>query len=164
MSPEASLFSSRVHFWAFWGGCVAVTIGVLLHIPMFLMGRSTHYKLAGMPMGSGMLFGMFFIVDGFLATAYGLLPHKEHAVTYEEIASPEDAPLTKAHWIQITILGAALIIDVMKAATLGFVTPGMRVEYGLTFAQVARLPFAGLLGTTVGNRVGTNDRLWHTLA
>lgn len=153
MAQKASLFSSRAHFLAFWGGCVAVTIGVLLHIPMFLMGRYTHYKLAGMPMGKGMLFGMFLIVAGFLATAYGLLPRRTHPVTYEEIAPPEDAPLTKAHWIQIIILAVALIIDVMKAATLGFVIPGMRVEYGLTFAQVARLPFAGLLGTTVGSFV-----------
>jgi len=118
---------------------------------MFLMGRFTHYKLADMPMGNGMLFGMFLIVAGFLATAFGLLPPRTQAFAYEEIAPPEDAPLTKAHWIQIIILGMALIIDVMKAATLGFVIPGMRVEYGLTFAQVARLPFSGLLGTTVGS-------------
>ena len=153
-----SLFSSRGHFLAFWGGCIAVTVGVVLHVPMFLMGRYTHYKLAGMPMGNGMLFGMFLIVAGFLATAYGLLPRRTHAIAYEEIAPPEDAPLTKAHWIQISILAVALIIDVMKAATLGFVIPGMRVEYGLTFAQVARLPFAGLLGTTVGSF------MWGTLA
>ena len=118
---------------------------------MFLMGRYTHYKLAGMPMGNGMLFGMFLIVAGFLATAYGLLPHRTQAVAYEEIAPPETAPLTKAHWIQIAILAAALVIDVMKAATLGFVVPGVRVEYGLTFAQAALLPFSGLLGTTVGS-------------
>lgn len=158
MTQRASLFSSRGHFWAFWGGCVAVTAGVLLHLPMFLMGRSTHYMLAGMPMGDGMLFGMFLIVAGFTATAYGLLPKRTHTIAYEEIAPPEDAPLTKAHWIQIIILATALIIDVMKAATLGFVIPGMRVEYGLSFAQVAALPFSGLFGTTVGSF------LWGALA
>lgn len=158
MERKASLFSSTSHALAFWGGSVAVVIGVLLHIPMFLMGRKTHYVLAGMPMGTGMLIGMGLIVAGFAATAYGLMPRRTHSITYEEIAPPEDAPLTKAHWIQIIILAAALIIDVMKAATLGFVVPGMRVEYGLTFAQVARLPFAGLLGTTVGSF------LWGALA
>ena len=158
MTENASLFSSRGHFWAFWGGCLAVTVGVLLHVPMFLMGRSTHYVLAGMPMGNGMRFGMVLIVAGFMATAYGLLPRRTHAVAYDEIAPPEDAPLTKAHWIQITILATALVIDVMKAATLGFVIPGMRVEYGLSFAQVARLPFSGLLGTTIGSF------LWGALA
>ncbi len=35
--------------------------------------------------------------------------------------------------------------DVMKAATLGFVTPGMRAEYGLSAAAVAVL-FSGLAG------------------
>jgi putative MFS transporter len=125
---------------------------------MFLMGRYTHYKLVGMPMGNGMLFGMFLIVAGFLATAYGLLPHSTQSIAYDEIAPPEDAPLTRAHWIQIGILAMALVIDVMKAATLGFVIPGMRIEYGLTFAQVARLPFAGLLGTMIGSF------LWGALA
>ena len=151
MAQSVSLFSSRSHFWAFWIGCVAVTAGVLLHVPMFLMGRYTHYQLAGMPMGNGMLIGMWLIIAGFLATAYGLVPKRTHAIAYEEIAPPEDAPLTKAHWMQIAILAAALIIDVMKAATLGFVIPGMRVEYGLTFAKVAWLPFSGLTGTTVGS-------------
>ncbi len=119
---------------------------------MFLMGRSTHYRLAGMPMDTGMLIGMGLIVAGFAAAAYGLLPRRQVAgMTYEEIAPPEDAPLTRAHWIQIIVLAAALIIDVMKAASLGFVVPGMRVEYGLTFAGVAILPFFALMGTTVGS-------------
>ena len=152
MTQKASLFSSWSHAAAFWGGCIAVTIGVLLHIPMFVMARNTHYVLAGMPMGTGMLIGMGLIVAGFAATAYGLLPPRPKGkISYEEIAPPENAPLTRAHWIQIIVLAVALIIDVMKAATLGFVVPGMRVEYGLTFAHVALVPFAGLLGTTIGS-------------
>jgi putative MFS transporter len=126
---------------------------------MFLMGRTTHYRLAGMPMGKGMLIGMGLIVAGFAAAAYGLLPRRRRAsLDYQEIAPLEDAPLTRAHWIQISVLAVALVIDVMKAATLGFVTPGMRVEYGLTFAGVALVPFSGLLGTTVGSFT------WGTLA
>jgi putative MFS transporter len=159
MSQEASLFTSRTRALAFWGGCVAVTAGVLLHVPMFLMGRYTHYVLAGMPMGPGMLAGMGLIIAGFATAAYGLLPRRKPGnIVYEEIAPPENAPLTKAHWVQIIVLAVALIIDVMKAATLGFVIPGMRVEYGLTFASVAALPFSGLLGTTVGSF------LWGALA
>jgi putative MFS transporter len=152
MTREGSLFSSWGHAFAFWAGSVAVTVGVLLHIPMFLMGRKTHYYLAGMPMGTPMLIGMGLIVAGFAATAYGLMPRRKNADTsWEEITPPEDAPLTTAHWVQIVVLAVALIIDVMKAATLGFVVPGMRVEYGLSFATVALLPFSGLLGTTVGS-------------
>ncbi len=158
MIPKGSLFSDSSHAIAFWCGSVAVTIGVLLHIPMFLMGRTTHFKLAGMPMGTGMLIGMGLIVAGFAATAYGLMPRRTRRIQYEEIAPPEDAPLTWAHWVQIIVLAGALIIDVMKPATLGFVIPGTRIEYGLTFAGVAVLPFSGLLGTTVGSFI------WGTLA
>ena len=119
--------------------------GVALHVPMFLMGRKTGYRLVGMPMGTGMLVGMALIILGVAAAAYGLLPSRRHEpVSYASIAPPEDAPLTKAHWIQIGLLAVALIIDVMKAATLGFVTPGMRAEYGLSFSAVAVLPFVAL--------------------
>src|SRR5512146_1840161 len=158
VTGKASLFSDASHAFAFWGGSLAVTIGVLLHIPMFLMGRYTHYNLAGMPMGTPMLIGMGLIIAGTGATAYGLMPRRVKAFAFEEIAPPEDAPLTRAHWIQITLLSIALIIDVMKPATLGFVVPGMRSEYGLSFAQVAILPFSGLLGTTIGSFI------WGTLA
>lgn len=152
MSQQASLFASPSRAFAFWAGCLAVTIGVLLHVPMFLMGRSNHYHLGGMPMGTGMLIGMFLIVAGFVATAWGLLPrHTAKPSSWDEIAPPEDAPLTAAHWIQIALLAGALVIDIMKAATLGFVTPGMRVEYGISFAHVALVPLAGLTGTTVGS-------------
>jgi MFS transporter, putative metabolite:H+ symporter len=149
---KASLFSDTAHAFAFWAGCVAVTAGVLLHIPMFLMGRAVQYKLAGMPMDTGMLIGMGLIIGGTAATAYGLLPPpRVEGARIDEIAPPEDVPLTRAHWVQIIILAAALIIDVMKPATLGFVVPGMRDEYGLSAANVAELPFAALLGTTVGS-------------
>jgi MFS transporter, putative metabolite:H+ symporter len=149
---EASLFPDQRRAFAFWAGCVAVTVGVLLHLPMFLMGRAVHYKLAGMPMGTGMLIGMGLIIGGTAATAYGLLPpRRSDVIKFDEIAPPEDAPLTRAHWVQICILAAALIIDVMKPATLGFVVPGMLAEYGLGSASVAVLPFAALLGTTIGS-------------
>jgi len=151
VTQRASLFSDASHALAFWAGSLAVTIGVLLHIPMFLMGRYTHYKLAGMPMGTPMLIGMGLIVAGTIATAYGLIPRHAKIDNFEEIAPPEDAPLTRAHWVQIALLSVALIIDVMKPATLGFVIPGMRTEYGLSFAHVALLPFSGLLGTTIGS-------------
>ena len=43
-----SVLSDRQALWAFALGYVAVTAGVLLHLPMFLMGRETHFRLAGM--------------------------------------------------------------------------------------------------------------------
>ena len=136
-----------------------VTIGVILHLPMFWMGRSTHFQLAGMPMSTDMLLGMALIVAGVAIAAYGLLPStRQPATGYVTIAPPEDAPLTKAHWIQIIFLSVALVIDVMKASSLGFVIPGMRSEYGLTFSAAAVLPLVALLGTTLGSLI------WGSLA
>jgi len=41
---------------------------------MFLMGRETHFRLYGMPMGGEMVAGMGAIVLGIAVAAYGLLP------------------------------------------------------------------------------------------
>ena len=46
------------HPAAFWFGVVAVSAGVLLYLPMYLMGRHSGYRLAGMPIDDGMLYGM----------------------------------------------------------------------------------------------------------
>ncbi|MBL8961489.1 MAG: MFS transporter [Gemmatimonadetes bacterium] len=64
-----------------------------------------------------------------------------------------NARLSGTHWGLLTVLGVALIIDVMKPATLGFVMPGMREEYGYSTAQVAMLPTVALTGTTIGSLV-----------
>jgi putative MFS transporter len=53
----------------------------------------------------------------------------------------------------MAVLAVALIIDIMKPASLGFVTPGMRVEYGVDSATVALLPLSALLGTAAGSFV-----------
>ena len=148
------LFSERRNSLAFWFGSGVVSIGVLLHLPMFWMGRTMGFKLAGMPMDSGMLLGMALIVGGILAAGYGLLPVRRPGTgIYQSIAPPEDAPLTGAHWKLMSVLAVALVIDIMKPASLGFVTPGMRVEYGVDRATVALLPFSALIGTATGSFV-----------
>ncbi len=149
---QTSLFAGPWHKLAFWLGSAMVAAGVLLHVPMFLMGRKTHFRLAGMPMGAGMIVGMFLIVAGVAAAAFGLLPRRP-AKHFDSITilSPEDAPLTRAHWVQIALLAVALVIDVMKASSLGFVIPGMRVEYGLSATAIAIFPFCALLATTAGS-------------
>ena len=55
---QASVLKDRPHLWAFvLAGCVAVTIGVVMHLPMFWMGRFNHFHLADMPMDDGMMPG-----------------------------------------------------------------------------------------------------------
>ena len=152
MERNSSLFTNWRKSLAFWAGSAMVAAGVVLHLPMFWMGRTTHFRLSGMPMSNGMLAGMALIVAGIAISAYGLLPSSEHEPIADlAISPPEDSPLTRAHWIQLGLLSVALVIDVMKASSLGFVIPGMRTEYGLSFSAVAVLPFVALLGTTAGS-------------
>jgi len=146
-------FGARRSAAAFWLGSLVVAAGVALHMPMFLMAREMGYMLAGMPMDNAMLAGMALIVVGTLLASYGLLPRVapgRHDIV-ATIAPPEDAPLTRAHWRLMLVLAVALIIDIMKPASLGFVTPGMRAEYAVTAATVALLPFSALTGTAVGS-------------
>ena len=51
------VLSDRPHLWAFIAGCIAVTIGVLMHLPMFWMGRDNGFHLADMPMDAEMIWG-----------------------------------------------------------------------------------------------------------
>jgi putative MFS transporter len=127
---------------------------------MFWMGKDTGFVLAGMPMDSGMLFGMFLIVAGIGVAAYGLLPREiaPLAVRHVSVVAPEDARLGLAHWGLMVVLVVALIIDVMKPASLGFVMPGMTKEYGVSKSTAALVPFFALLGTVTGSIV------WGTLA
>ena len=148
------LFADRRNTVAFWLGSVIVSAGVVLHLPMFWMARNAGFVLAGMAMDPGMLLGMALIVAGILLAGYGLLPnHAPDVAVHDTIAPPEDAPLTRAHLRLMAVLAIALIIDVMKPASLGFVTPGMRAEYGVDRATVALLPFSALIGTAVGSFV-----------
>jgi putative MFS transporter len=71
---SASTLSDRRGVWAFVVGVIAVTAGVLLHLPMFAMGRMTHFRLSGMPMGADMYAGMGLIICGVAVAAYGLVP------------------------------------------------------------------------------------------
>ncbi len=61
---SASTLSDRRGVWAFVLGVIMVTGGVLMHAPMFLMGRHNHFILYGMPIGWDMILGMVAIVAG----------------------------------------------------------------------------------------------------
>src|SRR5215208_4096889 len=152
-----STLSDQRGLWAFILGVIAVTAGVLMHLPMFLMGRMTHFRLYGMPMGNEMILGMVAIVLGIAIAAYGLLPRnisKQLAASQEIVVSPpEDAPLSSAHWVLMAVLVVALIIDIMKPASLGFTIPGMVSEYGVPKATASLVPFFALTGTVVGSIV-----------
>src|SRR4028118_553758 len=113
---SASTLADRRGLWAFIAGVSAVTLGVLMHLPMLWMGRHNHFALSGMPMGADMIAGMIAIVGGVAVAAYGLLPRNVSSLlaTSAEItvSPPEDAPLSKAHWV---LMGAPRIAPAMDS-------------------------------------------------
>jgi putative MFS transporter len=136
---------------------LGVTVGVLLHIPMFWMGRTNGFMLAGMPMDPWMICGMGMIVGGVALAGFGLLPSdvmgQVRAAERITVQAAEDAPLGLTHWTLMAALVVALMIDVMKPASLGFVMPGMVREYGVSKAQASLVPFFALVGTVAGSLV-----------
>ncbi|HXG01844.1 MAG TPA: MFS transporter [Candidatus Binatia bacterium] len=150
--------------WAFWTGTGMVAVGVLLHLPDFAAAAAMHYRMAGMPMGLPMRVGMVLICGGTLLAGWGLLPRRSALVggaagaARYHLRAMDEASLTPAHWGLLFVLGVALVVDVMKPATLGFVMPGMKAEYGLGTLEVSIFPVSALTGTVVGSL------LWGVLA
>ncbi|MCI0667799.1 MAG: MFS transporter [Methylococcaceae bacterium] len=146
------------HPFCFWSGVLMLITGVLLHLPDFISMESMGYRMSGMPMSEVMLWGMVLILLGLPLSTYGLLPRLSTLFDYRtkniaayQIRAMDDAKLTSAHWWLLFVLGAALVVDIMKPATLGFVVPGMRDEYGLTMTHVSLFPLSALTGTTLGS-------------
>jgi putative MFS transporter len=147
---ETKIRATR-HVLAFWFGVIYILAGVSCHLPDLV---SRHFHFGGLPLTNMMLFGMFLIVIGIAATTYGLFPVHDSAKDASadfQLRSMDDAKLTGTHWLLIVVLGIALVVDVMKPATLGFVLPGMRREYGISVKESLMLPFIALIGTTIGS-------------
>jgi putative MFS transporter len=156
MKPNGLSFH---HPLAFWCGTLAIVAGVLAHIPMFVCASHMGYRMVGMPMDAPMLAGMALIPLGLLLAAYGLMPRigrmraggAAGAELRFEVA--DGIALNWRHWNLVVVLVIALTIDVMKPATLGFVMPGMTVEYSLTKQNAGFLALVALTGTTFGSVV-----------
>ncbi|RYF43172.1 MAG: MFS transporter [Comamonadaceae bacterium] len=143
------------HPAAFWAGCAAIILGVLSHVPMFMMGAHTGYRMAGMPMDNLMLSGMALIPAGLALACYGLMPRfalmPRSGLSPMQFHVADSVPLNAEHWKLVTVLLVALAVDVLKPATLGFVMPGMTREYEVTRETAGILPLVALTGTTVGS-------------
>jgi MFS transporter, putative metabolite:H+ symporter len=150
------------HPGAFWIGIAAVTAGVVLHLPMYIGSADMGYQLAGEQVDTPMLIGMLLILGGLAATFYGLFPRLSEVsrgfVSRVRVKALDDAPIRPAHVGLLLVMAAAITIDVMKPTTLGFVVPGMSLEYGLKSPvnpsgtiPVAWLPLSGITGTVIGS-------------
>jgi len=145
---------------AFWVGTIMTVVGVLLHIRDFASAADMGYVMVGMPMTRWMFLGMVLIIGGLMLSTVGLHPFRappgiavRRSIQGYHFKAMDDARLTPAHWGLLFVLGIALIIDVMKPATLAFVMPGTKAEYGLTTSELAVLPLIALTGTTIGSMI-----------
>ncbi|MGH9166712.1 MAG: MFS transporter [Acidimicrobiia bacterium] len=150
------------HPAAFWLGATGLVAGTLLHLPMYLGAADMGYRLAGMPIDGRMQLGMALIIGGLAASAYGLFPRVDpearNRVARVRVRALDDAPLGRPHVVLLAVLAVAVLIDIMKPTTLGFVVPGMAEEYGLKSPlnpagtiPVALLPLVGIAGTVMGS-------------
>ncbi len=158
---------------AFWVGLSIITAGVCLALYESAELRAT----PGVAYVFTPTLAMALILDfiGTCLAAYAVLPRgflayrqeriarsraplevAEHAVPVSSVdqgalGAMDDAPLTKGHWLMLIRMYAGLVVDTMKPATLGFMLPGMRAEYGLTPAVVSLFPLAAVIGLTLGS-------------
>lgn len=141
----------------FWGGLALLGAGLALHVPMYfaMRGMAPGMESRGSgAAGTAMTVGMALVGAGLALSLAGLVRRVPapagRAERYRVVSEPQ-AGLTAAHVRLITALSLALVVDVMKPATLAFIMPGMRSEYGLTQGQVSALPVVALTGTVVGS-------------
>lgn len=139
------------HTLAFWFGVIYIIAGVSCHLPDLI---SRHFHFGGVPLTNMMVFGMLLIVAGIAVAAYGLFPVQTGAKDLSgdyQLHAMDDARLNWKHWGLVAVCGAALVVDVMKPATIGFAVPGMRVEYHITKETASLFPFSAMMGTTFGS-------------
>ena len=148
------------HPIAFWVGTLMLGAGVCAHIPMFMMAAPSGFRMVDMPVDGVMIAGMFLIVAGLILSVYGLIPRQTASIRAHgedgpaiSLVSADNAPLTRAHGTLFIVLIVALIVDIMKPATLGFVIPGMADEYSITRQTASWLAITALTGTAVGSVV-----------
>lgn len=144
------------HPLAFWTGCVFITLGVLSHIPMFVHASHMGYRMVGMPMGNTMLLGMALILMGLSFACYGLMPRMallrlDNCTAAIHFHMADNSPLNRQHCKLVLALLVAVVVDVMKPATLGFVMPGMVNEYLISSKTVGSLALVALTGTMCGS-------------
>jgi putative MFS transporter len=121
---------------------------------MLVQSASMGYRMAGMPMSGTMWLEIAVIVLGLVVAACGLIPRSTGSSTGKGryvLRTNGAVRLGAPHKRLIAVLSFSLIVDQMKPATVAFIVPGMRAEYGISAGQVALMPTSALTGTVVGS-------------
>jgi putative MFS transporter len=158
-------FRQFEHRRSFYLGAGAITVGVLLHLPMYLGAKEDSYMLNGMSLDIWCYVGMFLIACGAVALLYGLVPRGGRAKTVPvsdlEVKALDDTRLGSAHILLMAALMVAIAVDTQKPFTFTFILGGVADEYNLKSPShpapgqlpVALFPFIAIIGTVVGSLV-----------
>lgn len=147
-------------------GTALLAVGVTLQVPDVL--ERARADMAGPPMSMSplMSLGMVCEVIGLAVAATALCRGNDVQSAREPARDSGREParrksvrlpvveygkFTRRYWATSAVLAMALVIDIMKPLTVGFVMPGMRREYGLSPAVVSWLLVVALIGTVVGS-------------
>ncbi|MFJ2821528.1 MFS transporter [Streptomyces toxytricini] len=139
----------------FWCGVLVTSLGILMHLQM-LFDKSAHGTAPHASHdGTVMWLAMAAVVAGVVLAGVGLIPRQRRV---EEDGGAEPAPLPPERRAALrtrllVVLAFALMVDQMKPATLAFILPGARAEYGLAQAEVSLLPLGALSGTVLGSLI-----------
>lgn len=170
-SRSRSRSASLPRPFLFWSGLAMTTAGVLLHLPAYFAMRTMDRQMAGMAMGAAppmnmgssptmnmgssptMVTGMILLTVGLVISVAGLIERRPTAPVTDryQLLPPSQDRLSPAHARLIAALSLAMIIDIMKPATLAFILPGMRSDYHISVATSATLPVVALTGTVFGS-------------
>jgi putative MFS transporter len=133
-------------------GTAAIVAGVAEHVRMYVSASDMDYMLVGMGWSASMLAAMVLVVAGVVLAGWSLLaPSGPARAAVDEPVRLQSITVTRAHLLLWAASIVALAIDVMKPATIGFVLPGLRDEYGISKGHASLLPLIALTGTAVGS-------------
>lgn len=182
-APPPDSGSSVPRPFLFWSGLGLIAAGLALHVPMFFAMRVTDGGSEGATgggmkggmgggMGGGMsgamgggpssganlamAVGMVLLAVGLISAVIGVVqrrPADTPSYVRCRVEEREGARMGGAHYKLTLVLSLALVIDIMKPATIAFILPGMRHEYGLSEGRVSVMPVMALTGTVVGSLV-----------
>ena len=132
-------------------GVQAADLVLAAHGEEHMAMHGEHGHLMGMGWTPAMIGGMAASAAGLALAAWALLARPRPPDPGVRAEPLESARTTRAHVALLAFATFALAVDVMKPATLSFVLPGLREEYGISNQHAALLPLIALTGTAIGS-------------
>lgn len=156
-TPPIAYKPDRRRAIAFLVGVLMLSVGVGIHVQMYLSMADMNYVLYEMTNSTLMWIGMALIVAGVAFAAWSLLARRTNstssAPSHENGLRMEAEHLGRAQVLMLAVCIVGLMIDVMKPATIAFVLPGLSAEYDISKGEAALLPLIALTGTAVGSLI-----------